>query len=244
MVGSSSTPASIRSKVPGRPNGIQKSIAIEEARVALKQVSFPPGSVKHHRRRAGLVGAMPALLSACENRDRFHQVLHGDGSFEQRFAKLHHPRAPQWGRTTCFDLLARATMLGIGGRTYRPITAQLAGSTGPRRGFEAVWGSAVSKENAGDCEALLRWWTTNWDSVCATVGVSWSGEPLDSADLEKYLCIFNKSPAPTRPHLADRRGSLVRPAIRRVLSLRVMRSLPKFRLRFKTDRIPSWLRAT
>jgi hypothetical protein len=167
--------------------------SVQDAERIIERIEFPKGSVKHHRRRAGLTGAKTALLSACASQHRLHDLLHGESTFEARYEALRGLRAPQWGRTTCFDLLARACLLRIGGRTYRPTTAQLAGSTGPRRGFEAVWGIRVTKVNAVDCEELLRWWTVNWNKVCELAGVSWRWRPFDPADLENYLCIFNES---------------------------------------------------
>jgi hypothetical protein len=152
---------------------------------------WPRPKVAEHRKIAGLKGAKIALISACERQSEFRRILLDKSGFEDRFLALRSLMAPQWGRTTCFDLLVRAGSIGIGGAKYRPQTAHLAGSTGPSKGFKKIWGKAVTNSNAEECESGLHWWTDNWKQVANEVGATWSGEPYDSADFENALCVFH-----------------------------------------------------
>ena len=161
-----------------------------EAKVVLTSINLPRGSVQHHRTQPGNKGAKIALISACARAQEFRSILHNGKGFHDRFQSLLHLRARQWGRTTCFDLLIRAGQLGVGGQTYEPEFAYLAGSTGPKNGFQQVWGIQVTTGNAPHCEALLRKWTESWAAVTADAGVQWSGAPYTPADFENALCIF------------------------------------------------------
>jgi hypothetical protein len=111
--------------------------------------------------------------------------------FHDRFERLRALPATQWGRTTCFRLLLRAGALGIGG-SYAPERAYLDGSTGPKAGFEQVWGIRVTTANAGSCEDLLLAWIEHWQQVADEVGVAWPWAPYDPGDLENALCIFQE----------------------------------------------------
>jgi hypothetical protein len=164
-----------------------------EAMLLASRLQLPEGSVRFHRKQQGHTGARRALVAACQYQELFRSVLLGPGDFEARFSRLMELKADRWGRTTCFDVLARAGLLGIGGESYRPSLAHLAGSTGPSAGFARVWGVEVRRGSAPACEALLRWWTGHWDTVSSQVGVPWPWPPLDSADLENYLCIFHET---------------------------------------------------
>lgn len=167
-------------------------IRASQARDLLEGLTFTRGSVGHHRIRPGLTGAKTALVSACERAAEFEEILiRGDG-FRDRYQELRELRATQWGRTTCFDLVLRAGALGIGGRRYPPDQAYLDGSTGPRSGFEQVWGIAVSRENAARCEALLTAWTENWAVVAEEAGSKWAGPPYVPGDFENALCVYQE----------------------------------------------------
>jgi hypothetical protein len=113
-------------------------------------------------------------------------------SFDIRYQALRELRAPQWGRTTCFDLLIRSGHHAIGGERYAPERAHLAGSTGPSKGFELVWGIGVTKQNSEECEAILRGWSQRWDLIVQTVGLTWEGAPYQPGDFENALCIFQE----------------------------------------------------
>jgi len=158
----------------------------------LQQVSFERGSIGHHRIQPAHKGAKTALVAACQYAEMFHQILFSGGSFDDRFESLRALHAPQWGRTTCFDLLLRAAALGVGEQNYMSDRAYLAGSTGPASGFKGVWGIQVTWRNADWCEDVLRWWSNNWSLVCGEVGVEWSGDPYVPADFENALCIYQE----------------------------------------------------
>src|SRR5918996_6394136 len=115
----------------------------------LSELDLPSGAVQHHRTQPGHKGARIALLSACLHSPNFEQILLYGNGFHDRYEALRRLRAKQWGRTTCFDLLFRAGHLGLGssGR-YAPDRAYLADSTGPRKGFEKIWGIGVTRSNA------------------------------------------------------------------------------------------------
>jgi hypothetical protein len=159
----------------------------------LERFELPRGSVGAHRTQPANRGAKVALISACRSADAFeHNVESGTG-FHDRFVALRNLRAPQWGRTTCYDLLVRAGQLGIGDPAgYAPDRAYLADSTGPRRGFELLWGIRVTPANADACEALLRWWSTNWSEVAERTAARWSGTAYGPGDFENALCIFQE----------------------------------------------------
>jgi hypothetical protein len=170
----------------------QEPLPPEHAEATLGQLGFPKGSVGGHRIQPALTGAKRALVAACGGADVLNRVLLGNGSFEERYARIRSARLSQWGRTTTFDLLLRAGTLGIGGSFYEPDFAQLDGSTGPKNGFKKIWGVAITTENAGWGEALLRAWTDEWQRVAAEVGVDWEGEPYTPADFENTLCIWQE----------------------------------------------------
>ncbi len=159
----------------------------------LASVSFTRPTVGHHRIQQGLVGAKKALVAACEHAALLYDVLHAQSlSFDERYSQLRSARLTRWGRTTSFDLLLRAGALGIGGQNYEPEIACLAGSTGPKAGFRAVWGHDVTDHTAPWCEGLLQAWHKHWPEVVDQVGAPWSGRPYAPGDLENALCIYQE----------------------------------------------------
>lgn len=165
----------------------------EVAGCLLADIDLPEGAVGGHRIQPAHRGAKTALVSACERAGAFESILTTGTGFHDRFVALRDLRAPQWGRTTCYDLLVRTGQLKIGTVSpYEPDRAYLADSTGPRKGFELIWGIAVTRSNAEACEALLRRWTNGWEKVAGAVGVQWRHEPYRSGDFENALCIFQE----------------------------------------------------
>lgn len=157
----------------------------------LASIDFARPKVGHHRIQSkGLTGAKEALIAACERADLLHAILHTPGSFDQRYRRLFGAGLRQWRRTTCFDLLLRTGALGIGGECYEPKIAYLAGSTGPRAGFRAVWGREVTSETSAWSEGVLQAWHRNWEDVVKRVSTHWSGRPYAPGDLENALCIY------------------------------------------------------
>jgi len=129
----------------------------------LGDMTLPQGAVGAHRTQPAHRGAKLALVAACAHADAFRDVLHRGDGFHDRYVALRRLGATQWGRTTCYDLLVRTGQLGIGNEAgYEPDRAYLADSTGPRRGFELLWGVKVTPGNVDECEALLRWWSRHW----------------------------------------------------------------------------------
>jgi hypothetical protein len=97
---------------------------------------------------------------------------------------------PNGGGRRGFDLLLRAGALGVGGSHYLPELAYLLDSTGPRRGFEAVFGGPLSDDRAPWGEAVLQTWARHWGEVADRVGVDWEGDLLYPCDQENFLCIY------------------------------------------------------
>lgn len=124
---------------PVLPEAIEKLLEI---------VQFTHPMVGHHRIQPALLGAKTALTEACRRSDFLHEVLCMSGSFNDRYRRLREAKLPQWGRTTCFDLLLRSGTLGVFNQFYAPELAYLAESTGPRIGFRIVWGQDVTNRNA------------------------------------------------------------------------------------------------
>jgi hypothetical protein len=151
-------------------------------------------TVGGHRIQPAIRGALEALGAASEHAGFFEKVLFETASFDNRFRQLRTKRLLQWGRTTCFDLLLRAGELGIGGTAYAPEIAYLADSTGPKAGFEKLWGYELSKQLAPWAEGLLQAWHLNWEAVARIVGVRWIGDPYSPGDLENALCIYQHRP--------------------------------------------------
>lgn len=171
-------------------NLFAKPVEAEVAEELLASIRFSPPTVGHHRIQQGLLGAKKALAAACERSALLNEVLHTPRSFDDRYRQLRAARLVRWGRTTCFDLLLRTGALGIGGEHYRPEIAYLAGSTGPKVGFRAVWGRDVTEETAPWSEGLLQAWHRNWDGVAERAGAHWSGRPYAPGDLANALCIY------------------------------------------------------
>jgi hypothetical protein len=170
----------------------------------LQDVVFPPGSVQHHRMQVTLKRSKRSLVSLCEQRDDVSRVLCEPSlSFHDRFLKLIETHVYAWGRTTCFDALLRAGVLGTSGHVYRPERAYLLGSTGPGAGFAYIWGERVTADNADACEAILTRWTRDWGEVARIAGADWAGPPYDSGDFENALCVFQES----RKGLSPRRSA-------------------------------------
>jgi hypothetical protein len=162
------------------------------AEAVLDEYTFPRGSVGHHRIQATLRGAKQALVAACDHHALFKSVLHGTDDFDGRYRRLREAGVRQWGRTTCFDLLLRAGALGVGDRRCLPELAYLAGSTGPSKGFAAVFGVTPDRRHVAWAEAMLRAWAEHWDAVAECVGVEWVGEPLYPRDQENFLCVYQE----------------------------------------------------
>lgn len=159
----------------------------------LSDLALPVGAVGGHRIQPAHRGAKLALHSACAQAADFQSILNAGTGFHDRYLSLRALKAPQWGRTTCYDLLVRAGQLKIGSASvYEPDRAYLADSTGPRKGFDLIWGIEVTRSNADECEALLRTWTDRWASIAREVGVSWAGKPYGPGDFENALCIFQE----------------------------------------------------
>jgi hypothetical protein len=159
----------------------------------LSDLALPVGSVGGHRIQPAHKGAKVALHSACARAADFESILYAGTGFHDRYVSLRALKAPQWGRTTCYDLLVRAGQLKIGSASiYEPDRAYLADSTGPRKGFELIWGIEVTRSNADECEALLRTWTDRWGWVASEADVSWAGDPYGPGDFENALCIFQE----------------------------------------------------
>jgi hypothetical protein len=177
--------------------GFQRPLDPGSARRYLDRVRLPVGSISNHRTQRGHKGALIALIAACKHSSEFKRILTADlGGFDPRFRALWRLPAPDWGRTTSFDLILRAGAIGVGGHHYAPEIAYLAGSTGPGRGFERVWGVSVEKKGGPWCEDLLGAWINKWREVAKTVGVRWTGTPYDAGDLENALCIYQERGRP------------------------------------------------
>jgi len=170
----------------------QRPLPPEEAAFQVGRITFDRGSVGHHRIQSTLKGANQALVSACASSDFLRSVLHSRDDFETRYQTLRLAHLRQWGRTTCFDLLLRAGTLAVGGQRYLPGLAYLAGSTGPAKGFAAIFGVPVNDGNASWAEDVLRVWTNEWHKVASRVGVGWDGEPLYPRDHENFFCIYQE----------------------------------------------------
>jgi hypothetical protein len=162
------------------------------AEAALEKIAFPRRSVGHHRIQATLRGAKQALVAACGQSDLFRSVLHRRDDFDARYRALRDARVRQWGRTTCFDLLLRAGALGVGGERCLPELAYLAGSTGPRKGFAAVFGVDPNAGKAPWAEAVLAAWTEHWQAVADRLRAEWDGPPLYPRDQENFLCVYQE----------------------------------------------------
>lgn len=172
---------------------VEMPVDAEVAEKRLASVDFASPKVGHHRIQQGLTGACKALIAACRHSNLLHEVLHTTGSFDDRYRHLLDSRLDRWGRTTCFDLLLRTGKLGIGGQRYEPEIAYLDGSTGPSKGFRAIWGREVTPRTAPWCEGLLHAWHRHWPEVTGRVGVRWSDTPYAPGDLENALCIYQES---------------------------------------------------
>lgn len=171
----------------------QEPLAPEHAEAVLAQLDFPRGSVGGHRIQPAVKGAKQALVAACADHELFHDVLHSGQDFDTRYRRLRGAPLRQWGRTTAFDLLLRAGVLGIGGQHYAPEYAYLGGSTGPKAGFARVWGVMPNDDAAvAWAESLLRAWTEEWNEVAERVGVEWDKRPLEPRDQENFLCIYQE----------------------------------------------------
>jgi uracil-DNA glycosylase len=171
----------------------QHPLPPREAESTLERIDFPRGSIGHHRIQPAHKGAKQALVAACADHELFYDVVHSDEDFDTRYRRLRAARMQQWGRTTSFDLLLRAGVLGIGGKHYQPDYAYLGGSTGPKAGFTRVWGVTLNDDAAVEwAEALLRTWTREWQTVAVRVGAEWEKPPLEPCDQENFLCIYQE----------------------------------------------------
>lgn len=182
------TGASVAARVLPQPT------SPDAADARLLDLRFPSGSVQHHRAQVTLTRSKRSLVALCEKAGSVSRHLLDQGlSFDNRFTGLMRTKVFAWGRTTCFDVVLRAGVLGVAGNVYRPEKAYLLGSTGPGAGFAHVWGTDVTTRNADHCEALIRRWSAHWDEVAGMAGVAWVGASYDSGDLENALCVFNET---------------------------------------------------
>jgi hypothetical protein len=171
----------------------QQPLPPPEAEAALERIDFPRGSIGHHRIQPAHKGAKQALVAACADHELLYDVLHSGEDFDTRYRRLRAARMRQWGRTTSFDLLLRAGVLGIGGQHHQPDYAYLGGSTGPKAGFTRVWGATLNDDAAVEwAETLLRTWTHEWQTVAERVGAEWEKPPLEPCDQENFLCIYQE----------------------------------------------------
>lgn len=159
--------------------GFSEPIPVVMADEAIDQIVLPPSSVQHHRMQATLTGAKKSLLSACEKADELEAVLTAaHRSFDDRFDELMRVKVSWWGRTSCFDALGRAGVLGAGGRPTDPARFTWPDRPAQRRNSEALrFGVPVTKTNADACEAILQRWTDRWSAVLKRVGAGWTGRP-------------------------------------------------------------------
>ena len=164
----------------------------DHAVMVVDTIDFPRGSVGGHRIQPAVKGAKTALVSACDRAGTFREILYWPEPFDALYRRLRAERIPQWGRTTCFDLLLRAGALGVGGSVCKPELAYLDGSTGPKKGFEKIWDVALTPETCEWGESVLRAWTDNWSEVASNVGAAWVSEPFEPADFENALCIWQE----------------------------------------------------
>ena len=171
---------------------ITKPFDAEAAGELLASVCFSRPSVGHHRIQQGLLGAKKTLIAACRHSEFLHELLQMPCNFDDRYRRLRSAGLDRWGRTTCFDLLLRTGALGIAGQRYGPEIAYLAGSTGPKAGFRAVWGRDVTDGTVPWCEGVLQAWHRHWPEVVDRVGAGWSGRPYAAGDLENALCIYQE----------------------------------------------------
>jgi hypothetical protein len=164
------------------------------AEAAIELLCLPPGAVAMHRIQPGHRGAKLALLAACTGVDAFREILHKGVGFDDRYVRLRALNAASWGRTTCYDLLLRSGAIGAaGGLLYEPEYAYLGDSTGPRRGFSAIWSIPIDETNASSCEALLEWWSIHWDAVAVHVAAAARPQPAyGPADFENALCLYRR----------------------------------------------------
>jgi hypothetical protein len=169
----------------------KEPVPADQAAAILSELVLPRGAVQHHRTQPGHARAKIALISACSHAREIRLILQEPGGFHERFEELLAP-LDWWGRTTCYDLLVRTGMLGIGGQRYQPDRAYLASSTGPGKGFALVWGVPVNRGNAEHCEQILREWIRRWVETCDRLGVSWEGAPYQAGDFENALCIYQE----------------------------------------------------
>jgi len=175
-------------------NAFKQPLPPDQAAAILSGLVLPRGAVQHPRTQPGHARAKIALISACGHAGELRSILHEPGGFHERFEELLALPLRWWGRTTCYDLLVRTGVLGIGGQRYQPDRAYLAGSTGPSKGFVRVWGVQVNRDNAEHCERILKAWSRRWVETCARLGVSWEGAPYSVGDFENALCIYQERP--------------------------------------------------
>jgi hypothetical protein len=173
-------------------SAVRCPVPVELAEGVVRSIPLPTGAVGMHRIQPGHVGARLALIAACASVDSFRKILHDGVGFHDRYRRLRDLHAESWGRTTCYDLLLRSGAIGsAGGALYEPEYAYLGDSTGPSRGFTAIWGVPIDGTNAEACEELLGWWSTQWDAVAERVRSSARPEPAyGPADFENALCLY------------------------------------------------------
>jgi hypothetical protein len=172
--------------------GFHGVVPFDRVDAAIHSLDLPQGAIGMHRIQPGHAGARNALRAACVMVDSFQRILFEGVGFDDRYTRIRALNAPSWGRTTCYDLLLRSGAIGVaGGAQYEPEYAYLGGSTGPSRGFTAIWGVPIDATNVLASEALLGWWSTHWDTIAERVGATSRPQPeYGPADFENALCLY------------------------------------------------------
>ena len=173
-------------------SGFRSPVPLDHLDDAIRLLELPPGAVGMHRIQPGHIGAKRALRSACAKADAIRAILHNGTGFHDRYIRLRALNAASWGRTTCYDMLLRSGALGTAeGAMYEPEYAYLDDSTGPSRGFTAIWGTPIDATNALWCEELLSWWSTHWEAISKRVDATSCPQPAyRPADFENALCLY------------------------------------------------------
>lgn len=133
-------------------------VGVGRATRLVAEMKLPSGAVGGHRIQPAHKGAKVALVSACARAGDFGAILNTMHGFHDRYLALRRLQAPQWGRTTCYDLLVRTGQLARGSDSrYEPDRA-------PRRnlrqhrwsGADACWPRNSSRQRRGPLRGVLH----------------------------------------------------------------------------------------